>query len=442
MKLKQKIVLGVLLIVALAVVVVPFYRFLARLTTAEHGGVELRKFPYPYKAMLAISSDIDGSTLEEFEEIHRYLNTKSMTSMGEGLGLDVADSFWMYVATDKPGYIDQKGHTFADQMSYFYGTDWRKKKDAAAIIKYYRAGWIDSIHTYGDFIRMDNSPGPFSRTMAQEALKELKANGIKVEVWIDHGNQSNIQNFVLSNRPTMKYMQGDNPECRQYYHTDLLADYGIRFGWGPCMNTIGRDTMLYPRKLRDGRKIWAFYRYTDAGTDAKGKTRWLWNPMYLAEQLKPEKLAELKAKGQYAIVAQHLGANIDWPIFWESARAALRNLADEYYRGEILVTRTSRLLKYNLAQQYVKYQVVQTEQGKEIHIEKIDDPLFGPFVPSLDEVRGLTFYVDDDLARVSVWLGNERIGPDDLQFNPADSTGRKSVSIRWFMPDTTDYTRF
>ncbi|MCJ7646751.1 hypothetical protein MUO65_07650, partial [bacterium] len=39
-------------------------------------GVALRKFPYPYKAVMTISSDIDGTTTkEEFLEIQRFLNT-------------------------------------------------------------------------------------------------------------------------------------------------------------------------------------------------------------------------------------------------------------------------------------------------------------------------------------------------------------------------------
>lgn len=48
--------------------------------------VTLRKFPYPYRAALAICSDIDGCTSKVFLEVHRYLNLD--------FGLPVADSFW------------------------------------------------------------------------------------------------------------------------------------------------------------------------------------------------------------------------------------------------------------------------------------------------------------------------------------------------------------
>ena len=56
--------------------------------------VALRKFPYPYKAGLAICSDIDNTeTLEELREIQKFLNTGVVTKMGEGVGLEVGNSF-------------------------------------------------------------------------------------------------------------------------------------------------------------------------------------------------------------------------------------------------------------------------------------------------------------------------------------------------------------
>lgn len=55
--------------------------------------VSLRRFPPPFAAILAISNHIDGITVEEFREIHRFLNTREEISMGTGLRLDFANSF-------------------------------------------------------------------------------------------------------------------------------------------------------------------------------------------------------------------------------------------------------------------------------------------------------------------------------------------------------------
>jgi hypothetical protein len=58
-----------------------------KLMPNKHDGfsIKLRKFPYPFRAMLSICSDIDGTTPKEFEEYHRYLNTNSKTLHGRGL---------------------------------------------------------------------------------------------------------------------------------------------------------------------------------------------------------------------------------------------------------------------------------------------------------------------------------------------------------------------
>src|SRR3990170_7384841 len=69
----------------------------------------LRKFPYPYKAALAIASDIDStSTLEKFLEIQEFLNTKNITNMGEGVGLDIGNSFFMFHPKNKFSYFSTR----------------------------------------------------------------------------------------------------------------------------------------------------------------------------------------------------------------------------------------------------------------------------------------------------------------------------------------------
>ena len=66
----------------------------ALLLTSCEKQVELRKFPYPYKAAFTICSDIDNTeTVEEFIKIHNIINRTDTDSC---LGLDIGDSFWFY----------------------------------------------------------------------------------------------------------------------------------------------------------------------------------------------------------------------------------------------------------------------------------------------------------------------------------------------------------
>ena len=61
--------------------------------------VTLRKFPYPYQAGLAISTDNHGtSAAQNFVDLHTLLNSTTGTKFGPGLGLEVANSFWFFSA--------------------------------------------------------------------------------------------------------------------------------------------------------------------------------------------------------------------------------------------------------------------------------------------------------------------------------------------------------
>jgi len=50
---------------------------------------QLRSLPYPYRAMLVICSDLDGTPNRSAHwEIMRFLNTKEETAMGQEIALD------------------------------------------------------------------------------------------------------------------------------------------------------------------------------------------------------------------------------------------------------------------------------------------------------------------------------------------------------------------
>ena len=55
--------------------------------------VALRKYPYPFKAALAISNDADGMSWAAFKDWRDFVNGSGETEYGTGLGLEVGDSF-------------------------------------------------------------------------------------------------------------------------------------------------------------------------------------------------------------------------------------------------------------------------------------------------------------------------------------------------------------
>jgi hypothetical protein len=399
----------------------------------------LRKFPYPYRAMLAFASDIDDTTPEEFAEYHRFLNTKEETPYGPGVGLDVGDSMWFYIANDNPNIADKSGHSFEGIMTWFDYTNTSKYRYKDLIKHYWQSGWIDSMHTFGDFSRKNHKDIAFKREYAVKAWEEMKANGIHCEVWINHGNEANVDSFgAYHPKHFSKYQEGDNPKS-PYYHTDLSIKNGIRFVWNSIgESTFGHDSPIFEISLRDGQKVWGFHRYTHE--PSQNGRDWTWVPREIHRQITKERLDNLVAKQQYAVVGQHFGGyNIGFP-FDEKGIQALRMLESYQERGDILVARTSRLLNYAVAQKYVQYAIAEKDGETWVNITGIQDPLFGPQPPELDKVRGVTIYVKNP-AKTHLLLNMKPLSADEYQINPPDETGKPSVGVKWFPRDLTDYTK-
>jgi hypothetical protein len=397
-----------------------------------------RKFPFPYEAMLAISSDADLTTLNEFETYHRFLNTREETPWGEGLGLDIADSTWMFVGNNFSDRADLEGHLADYSMSYFQGLDPKVLKDASKIIYYYNSGWIDSLHTYGDFSNKDNKT-QFKRDYAIEAIKAMKAQGFLPKVWINHGTETNVQNFGgYDPKRILKYQAGDDPKS-PYFHTDLTLDNGIKYVWNSNgSNQFAFDFPLFQLNLRDGRKVWGFQRYT---YDLKnGKVIWNWEPHELPRQITPEHLDLLVKGNKYAILAQHFGKGAEEFPFNPKDIEALKLLKTYQNENKIIVARTERLLNYARIQKFLKYDAIRKDGKNYINIKSIEDPIFGTEIPTLEDIRGATFYVDNP-DQTTILLGSKPISEKRIQRNKPDHTGKRSIGVQWFREDFKDYTK-
>lgn len=403
--------------------------------------VALRKFPYPYRAAIAICSDIDNTeTLEKFLEIQKFLNTREMTSMGEGVGLEIGNSFFFYEPPDAA-------------ISYFLSGPQVRE----TIINFIKSGQIDVMHSYG-------KKSDFTREDAIRSLAELKKNNCKIDVWIDHDrSMSNLGDDVT-------FGLGDHPDSKAY-HADLTLNYGIKFVW------LGRVTMIVGQsapvtwegfavifdkdhaihssisickeiaknamgvfgskkyamhkdndllrivKLDDGNKVYEFTRFDDywkgVGTGATNKR--------LAYALSGRTLNHLKDTEGYMVVYTHFGKNSDCMEFiCKETQSALRNLAKEFKEGNIYVTTTSKLLSYYLKHKYLDWSYDDGGGSIGIHIRGVKDPIFGFYVPTIKDLEGLTFYVPDKNKSI-IDFNNKRI--ENVRKNIADYTGRESITI-------------
>ena len=403
----------------------------------ESASMQLRQIPYPYRAMLAICSDLDETPDRRvYCEIMRFLNTTEETTMGSGVNLEVGNSI----------YFDMPPNQFA-----YWNTDDAGREMIRTLI---RSGHIDCLHSYGDLAT--------TRKHAERVLDELTSHNCKLEVWIDHGTA--VTNFGPD------IMQGHGDEIgHEAYHADLTIDYGIKHVWCGRVTSIlgqnvpaklsgifnwrhpvksgrtlsteaakreiaskgnhkyamhGLNKTLRPIVLRDERPVYEFMRCNPhwGGVSSCDKGR------YIGEVLTDRMLKRLISRGGTCILYTHLG-KIDNPNipFNKTAVEAFSRLAEAFRSRRILVTTTRRLLGYYQAIHEISFNATRDEKGLHIDLNsKMNENTRGEL--SEADLSGLTFYVPDPKATYITINGREIT---DLQRNTPDHTGNPSVSLPW-----------
>lgn len=388
--------------------------------------VRLRKFPYPFRAMLAISSDIDCTDMALLVKQHQAIHA------GENaIGLAFANSIWCFAAGADQG----------EQIAFFDMHSANPSQISDILLEKVRLGWFDTLHTYGNFSESRADGHRFERDFATKAIAYCKHHGIEFPVWVNHGDQFNTQNIG----PTrFGYMKGDL-QGHPAYHSDLLPELGVRFLAGhDDKATFSHSSMLRPFQLKDGQWIWSFARYIgDAIHSSRIKELCLsrecrvwgdkqavwWHPQFLDLQLSERNLKSLIDQQGYSIVAQHLGYKGNNPKVFEHMMGCLRRLKSYEEKGLIKVVTTSSLLEYNRLNQFLKYTVDATPEHVHVNILAIEDPVSG--VQKLESndssLRGVTFYAEQP-HKLSMSVNGSLLPSSRLAVNPCDGEGC-SVSI-------------
>jgi hypothetical protein len=397
------------------------------------GAADVRRFPYPYRAMLAICSDLDLTPdFARYVDVLRYLNTTAQTSLGTGLGLEIGNSIYF----DMP----------RGQLSYWSATDPQR----AAIRTLIQSGHIDCLHSFGDCAT--------TRAHAGRALDELARHDCALQVWVDHSVAPS--NFG----PDIMRGSGDAPGS-PVYHADLTLAFGIRYLWrGRVTSVIGQETttdfsvarssshpvastrtvakevakrllgnagsakyamhagnrLLRDVTLRSGHSACEFIRsnpcWQGPGACATADG--------IPSVLTPGAFESLVSRGGVSIVYTHLGKTRHASALSAATRSALARLAALFRDGTILVATTSRLLDYWRGHGGVRVGRADHDGERWIHLTAATGR--GPLRAT--ELAGFTVYVPD-ARRARMFLDGKEVNV--LSRNPADHTGRPSVSVPW-----------
>ena len=310
------------------------------------------KYPFPFKARLAMANDPDNTNLLEWKELHAFIWEELKLPFGDSL-------FVRSFNANLPTQVDLEDNPEIG-MAHLH----------------------DIIHTWGDY--MHGRKRGFDREDAIEAAKTLTEAGIKPKVWIDHA--SFVGNMIHGTKKgaTDKLVDSSGHVYQNFlYSLDIARELGIRYIWnGEVTSVAGQDRKLgfsdyqqlsggsqlkasaksvlqqlpgvvaaysapdnrqyYIHEFKDGSKLYCFRRYgTWQDADIDG----------LNNLINPDKLAELLQSGGTSIVYSHLGKKHSKDSgranhIPDSTRESLRNLKAKFDSKEIMVSSVSTMLNY------------------------------------------------------------------------------------------------
>lgn len=396
--------------------------------------LEIRPWPFPYLAGMAFSNDADAMEFNFFDEFMGFLNSKTETKFGLGLGLEITSSVFFFAPK-------------TDLTSIFMGLDPNASEsiNAARLKEYIKAGWIDAIHAYGDF---DSFP-VFTRAHSIRVFDFLSALGKRIHIFSNHGSKDNIQNLGLD----APYHQGDQISS-DAYHADLCRMNGVEFLWTDSMtyHNPGKAKILdrLIAQIRSITTLRSYPRYFDARDkeDVKvmilaDKSSYLGfrrfgglsispNLSLVSDQIKHLILSKMYDEKKGVVIYQHFGVIFQNEV--ECRPSTIEEVLDrrkELLEPFVLLKNESdsgRLWVVGLYR-FLKYLVMRDS----INIIQLVD---GDFQAKAKEVKalqaiencdfsGLTFYSDYP-GPAELIVGNYRL---PLTSNPPDGTGKGSFSI-------------
>jgi hypothetical protein len=245
------------------------------------------------------------------------------------------------------------------------------------------------------------------------------------------------------------------------YHADISCAFGIRYVWrGRITSIIGQDVepsifpiwsprhplqsantlgkellkgvlaragnekyamhrsnrLMRPVKLRSGHDVIEFIRFNPYW----GGVGFAATADGLADVLVEKTLATLVEREGISILYTHMGKiHSRQEPFNARTRKALERLAAYHHEGQILLATTHRLLRYRESVHGIRLSSERDGDWLRVHAES-------PVTAA--DLAGMTIYVEEpEKTRLFV----NKVEIENLQFNPADHTGRRSISLPW-----------
>ncbi len=331
--------------------------------------IKISKHPFPYKAAMSLSSDVEFMTWKAQLEIFKIF---------EKYRIPVAHSLFFFATN----------FLCHSTFSYFLGTSGKLSHEAPEIRDKIKAGLFDTIHAYGDF-----DGGGFTRKHAELVYDECVKHNLSFDIFTSHGSDLNSQNIGYVGLQNAPY-HGDDVN-HESYHADITRKIGVRYFW-PNSSALmpkpySKTPILELRKSADGVDHVIFNRYR--GLVGKAAP----NISTFAEQIEFNDLLKLIKVQGTCIYYQHLGV---WekrqdgsfeenrpPYFTKEGFERIEQIADLYHSKDLWIETTGKLLRYTETRDNLSFFYDKNTKTINLNVSNIPDIKYQHF-------NNITFVID------------------------------------------------
>jgi len=402
--------------------------------------VEIRPYPYPYKAAFSFCNDPDLMTKERYLFLKDLFQNFPASSPSSQASLPYCESFFVF--NENPYH--------PEQISLQSHPD--------LLIPDVESGYFGVLHSWGDF----NFNPVFTRDYARRGFEMLEKLKKKPNVWVNHGTLHNLQNIGAGRGygDAKEYIDGSGLSYQtKEYHLDYTRLLGIDFYWlddltlvagqnvkltakmlweAQSRNQINSkeakkllkkltkryfylpiktkntpNSLLREKELRDGSKIFEFVRFGSHDLATADD---------LMKIIPPKLIDSLIEKEGVMVFYTHLAKTAMSPDkMCDDSLEVLKYLKERYDSGDLWICRVDKLLEYEMIRDSLNFRV----QGDQITITEFSNEVKGNIDPLVEKLSGLCFYCNCP-EKVKIYYKNKLLA---LQLNSKDKHGKPSVTI-------------
>jgi hypothetical protein len=367
--------------------------------TAPAHEVGVRGYPYPYFAALAVANENSYADVQLFEDVHGFISGRRSTQFGDGLGLEVGDSFAV-------------GEDGAPQLA----DGDAGPAEAERLEQLSRTGWLDSLYCPNPSSRpaltgilarwpAERRPAIFLGSASPQDVAALEVAGVRffgddalieIDKFGDHQDHRIVERFQLAAR---------DYDWRRWIDrtrgADLMTDAKVLVGLMNRTLSTGEAA---------GSASFLFKRYSGP---------WLASMPTFCAQVTSVLLDQLVNHAGAVIVQQQLGR---WslvgaapdkgqarpntaPALDRHAVAAWLEIADRQAAGKLWVATTARLLDYLWRRQSLDFTVEKSPERWIIRLQGLRCPVLGDRALEPKDLNGLSFTVPENAPEIVVTAG-------------------------------------